>query len=170
MSAYADAADLILRKDARTLGDLVSDTGVRVAEGVLEDDERIAAALEDASGMVDAAVLQSKRYTAAELSALTGNSLAHLKRLVCDIAFWLLWERRPSYGIDDPGREQAWTRSREALKALREGVEIFEVSGVPEAGLPDVASPTLIDLQTASPVVSRARGSYYPRRFNADGT
>lgn len=165
MAAYASPADLIVRKDARTLGDLVSDSGVRVAAEDLEDDANIQAALDDASGIVDASLLQGKRYTVSDLEGLAGNSLAYLKRLVCDIAFWLLWERRPSYGLDDPGREQAWERQRAALKSLRSGEEIFAVDQVPEAGLPDTASPTLASLHRANLVTDRARGRLYPARF-----
>ena len=79
--AYASVADLKKRFDVRTLGDLASDDGTQVASANLPADENVLAALDDASGEIDSAVLVARRYTTSDLTALTGNSLAYLKRL-----------------------------------------------------------------------------------------
>lgn len=165
--AYAAASDLIARKDVNVLGDLVSDSGARVSSAGLASDTNMAAALDDASGLVDSALLQGKRYSTADLSALTGNSAAYLKRIVCDIAFWLLWDRKPAYGgVED--RAGAREQARQALDDLRTGKHIFDVEAVKEAGLPSVGGPTVVEINRLNLIVDRARPRYYPQRIMPD--
>lgn len=164
MAAYATPADLITRYDARVVGDLVSDSGIKVNRQDLQDHAVLLAILLDASGEIDAAILQAKRYTAAQLAALTGNSLNHLKRLTCTIAFGLLWERRPWADEDDSGREEAQKRARQALESLRKGITIFDVEDAKDAGLPDSYEPPIQRIQSANLIVDQARGHYYPHR------
>ncbi|MEK9810000.1 MAG: phage protein Gp36 family protein, partial [Candidatus Nanopelagicales bacterium] len=92
--AYAAASDMQLRFDERTLAELVSDTDVAIDTADLATDTKLAAALDDASGVIDAALLTGGRYSAASLSGLTGNSLALLKRLCCVLAMTFLRQRR----------------------------------------------------------------------------
>lgn len=162
--AYAAASDLINYKDARHLGDLCSDDGTRVASGSLSGDAKITAALDAASGEVEAALLQGKRYTAADLADLTGNSLAYLKKLTCDIAFWILWDRKPAYRPDEHSREKAMEQCAESLKKLRTGEHIFNVTAVKDAGVPDLQAPSLVELQRNNFLVDACRPRYFPDR------
>lgn len=164
MAAYATPADMITRYDVRVLGDLVSDTGTRVASGSLSANAVLLAVLEDASGEIDSACLQAKRYTSADLAALTGNSAAHLKRITCTIAFGLLWERRPWSDDDDSGREEAQKRARQQLDMLRKGITVFDVEEAKDAGLPAVESTAIQIINSNNLPVDQARGHYYPRR------
>lgn len=165
MAAYATAADLMKRKDVRVLGDLVSDNSVRVKKPDLSTDENLLAALMDASGEIEAAVLQAKRYTTDQLAALTGNSKQYLISLTCTIAFGLLHERRTSNDEDDGGREEAQKRARQALESLRKGQTIFDVEEVKEAGLPSTHEPTVTSIQNLNLTVNEARGHFYPRQL-----
>lgn len=160
--AYASADDLVKRYDARTLGDLCSDTGVRVSEVALPTNPKILAALDDASGEIDAALMQAKRYTTADLASLTGNSLAYLKRLTCTIAFAGLWNRRPS--VDDMDRDEALKQARQALDRLRRGENVFDLEDQKSAGLPEVKEPSVSSIDRLNLTVDRARRGYYPRR------
>lgn len=162
--AYAAASDLINYKDARHLGDLCSDDGTRVASGSLSGDAKITAALDAASGEIEAALLQGKRYTAADLAALTGNSLAYLKKLTCDIAFWILWDRKPAYRPDEHSRQQAMETCAESLKKLRTGEHIFNVTTVKDAGVPDLQAPSLVELERNNFLVDACRPRYFPAR------
>lgn len=132
MAAYATASDLKSRYDARTLGMLVSDTGTAIPEDSLANDTNISTALQDASGWVDSYALRAKRYTASNLSSLTGNSLNLLKRVVCDIAFALLVQRRP-YAVP---RDQlvSYQSALDMLEQIRLGQRVFAVDAVLEAG------------------------------------
>lgn len=160
--AYAAASDLIARYDARTLGDLVSDTGTRVASGSLAADPNIVAALDDASGEIEAALLMGERYSVADLAALTGNSLALLKRICCDCAMALIYGRRP---------EEQWADRRAAaeqvkaihLERLANGERVFNVEGIPEAGNPTIGGPSAIAVRRLNMIVDRTQ-HYYPGR------
>lgn len=160
--AYATPDDLKKRYDARTLGDLSSDAGVRMQPSDFSSSPILLAALEDASGEIDASLLQGKRYTAAQLAALTGNSLAHLKRLTCEIAYGLLWERR-SY-VDDDRRYAAMDRAKQTLNRLRRGEIVFDVEEVKDAGLPSITGPTRVSVEHQRLAVDEARRGFYPRR------
>ena len=160
--AYASAEDLVKRYDARTLGDLCSDTGVRVSEVSLATNAKILAALDDASGEIDAALMQAKRYSTADLASLTGNSLAYLKRLTCTFAFAGLWNRRPY--VDDMERDEALKQARQALDRLRRGENVFDLEDQKAEGLPDVKEPSVSSIDRLNLTVDRARRGYYPRR------
>lgn len=167
MAAYATPTDLLARKDARTLGDLVTDVSERVSPEDLLTDTKLQAALDDASGEIDAALLQGKRYSVADLTALNGNSQKYLIRLTCDIAWGLLCERR-SYGVDDERRQAAFKSRREALERLRKGEHVFDLEAVKEAGLPSITGPTRIERTALNLISNRARGRFYPTEFLPD--
>lgn len=162
--AYAAASDLLTRYDARTVGNLCSDNGVSVTPAQLASDTKLAAALDDASGEIDAALLQGKRYTTVQLAALTGNSLAYLKRITCKIAMGLLWERRPY--LEDDNKDAALKAAREALDKLRRGENIFDVDDVKTAGLPSVETPSATSIAALNLTVEACRqnNGYYPQR------
>lgn len=161
MASYATPADLVKRYDARDIGDLADDTGNQVAAGDLDDDPNVLAALEDASGDIDSALLAGNRYTVAELAALTGNSLSKLKRLTCDIAMAYLLGRRPAH---DPDRLKAFEeRCRSMLERLRKGENVFDITAVKEAGVIDRGTPSAVDYDRMQLMRDRTR-NYYPRR------
>lgn len=101
----------------------MNDFGVRQSPGNLTGDTNLLASLDDASGMVDSAVLVAGRYTPAQLATLTGQDQAFLIRLTCDLAYVLLVERR---GTDAKALPQ-FDRAMEELKKLREGDHIFNI-------------------------------------------
>lgn len=163
--AYATPAQLLERYDARVVGDCVSDNGIQVKRPELLTNANLQAALDDASGEIDASVLQAKRYTTTQLGALTGNSAKHLVRLTCAIAMGLLWERRQvSDDEDDTAKETAQKRARQALESLRKGQTIFDVEEIKEAGLPQSHTPSIQRIQQQNMAVDQARGHFYPRR------
>lgn len=160
--AYATASQFKARYDARQLGQLASDTGVPVPPAELENSAAIAAVLEDASGEIDAALLQGNRYTTTQLASLSGNSASHLVRLCCKIAWGLLWERR-SYA-DDGRRDEAMESARRELNRLKNGEHVFDVDEVQDAGNPEASIPSRVDYQRMNLIVDEARGRFYPRR------
>lgn len=160
--AYADASDIKARKDVRTLGDLVGDADTRATSVELDTDTVLATALQDASGIIDAAVFHAGRYSADDLNGLTGNSLALLKRLTCDIAYTLLRRRRGYTG--DEGEDLAeFKQADQMLERLRKGERVFDVAEVIDAGNTQVVTitPTIVAQQNT--VVSVA-DRYFPTR------
>lgn len=160
--AHAVAADLIARYDTRTIQDLASDTGTEVAAEDLATNDNVTAALEDASGRMDAAVLTGKMYTLAQLEALTDNSLALRKRICCDLAMGYLMGRRPEkYGAESlRAMQQA---GEEYLERLRKGERLFYVVAVQDAQLPEIDGPSIIQYETMNLIPDRTR-NFYPSR------
>lgn len=141
--AYATAQDLLLRYDARRVSDLVSDTGSR---SVYPDQSPVVAAvLDDASGMVESACRASQRYTANDLQALTGNTSALLKRLVCDLAFGLLVARRGYSSQDQRVMAPQTEAANGMLEMLRRGERIFSDQDNADAGV------NVVTLRTTPP-------------------
>lgn len=166
MASYAAPAQMLERHDARTLGDLVADDGVRRTSTQLLTDANLQAALDDASGAIEASLLQGKRYSTVDLTALTGNSQKYLIRLTCAIAFGLLYERRPAYQSD--ARDDAMNRAEEALEKLRRGEHIFNLDDAKDAGMPSITGPTTVELDRLNLMTTQARGKFYPRRNRPD--
>ncbi len=158
--AHATPADLTDRFDARTIADLASDTGEPVEN--LNTDAKVLAALDDASGRFEAAVLVSNLYSTTDLSGLTGNSLALKKRIVCDLAMVNLLRRRPErFGAE---AIKAAEDSGEAyLEMLRKGQRLFDVDAAQDAGLPDIDGPTTIQYSTLNLIPDRTK-NFYPFR------
>lgn len=163
MTAYATPADLIVRYDVRTLGDLCSDDGNRVPQALLATNTKLEALLSTASGQINAAVMRGDRYTAADLASLSGESQQYLVDLTCRIAFWLLWQRRPY--SDDQNRMEAKKSADEALELLRTGAQVFEIDTVIEAGKPKVDTVSRTEITNNwNLVADRCRGRFFPVR------
>jgi phage gp36-like protein len=160
--ALATPSDMIARYDERSIADLLSDTGDPVESADLATDTKLLAALESASGRVEAAVLVSNNYTAAELAGLTGNSLALLKDIVCDIAMARLLRRRPEK-IGEDSLASIAKESEDYLDRLRNGDRLFDVPAHREAGTPSVDGPTAVDYQNLNLIPDRTK-HFYPRR------
>ncbi len=165
MAAFATAQDMIDRYDVRTLGDLVTDDGTRVAEASLPDNDKLAKALQAATGKVLAACLRANRYTKAQLLALSGESRDYLIDITCAIAFWNLWRRKPYTDLKDQ-QGQAKQEADEALEMLRSGDHIFDVSETREAGIPQIDTISRATIANDWELVADVarNGRFYPRR------
>lgn len=161
--AYATSADLLLRKDQREVSDLVSDNGDPVAESALSADTKLTAALSGASGEVNAALLVGGRYTVAQLEALTGDALAYLKDIVCELAMYRLHRRRPDYDLK---ALEYYTQLRETyLGMLRSGQDVFNIEAHILASLPEVDGPTTLGLRDLNLIRTRCHNFYPPLRL-----
>jgi hypothetical protein len=132
LTSYASVSDLLLRKDARIVGELANDDGSVSNPAALATHPAVAAALNAASGEIESACLIGERYTPADLAALTGVSAEYLKSLVCDIAMHRLAERR---GLRFEDTHVAFDRARETLDRLRSGDRIFSFAEAEQAGV-----------------------------------
>ena len=130
-SAFLTNQEFIDRYDVRTIGDLLSDLGIRQSNGTVVASTVLTAFAAEASGEIEAAAYRGQRYTAADLAALSGNSLAFLKRLVADKMMDNMLNRRP-----DPNRPTPpnVVRSLAAIEALANGLRIFALNGAADAG------------------------------------
>lgn len=168
--SYATPAELLARYDARTLGQLVRDDGRQATESELTTSTRVQAALDDASGEIDAALLVGGRYRPSDLAKLKGNAKSMLVRLTCWIAMRHLWGRRPY--LEDPAKDEAENQARKMLTALRKGELMFAVDedDALHASLPVMVRDTPETVRAQNLTVDRARGNYFPlKRFANEG-
>jgi len=161
--ALASPQDMIDRYDVRTLGDLVSDS-TRTTEINLSSDEKMLTALESATGELIAACFKGKRYSFEDLNGLTESSGAYLRDLICRIAFWKLWQRKPWSDRYEQARAAAEKSSNEALEMLRSGQQVFDVEATKDAGVIEATAVSLVEVQRYNLIVDAARGRFYPPR------
>lgn len=159
--AYATATDFTDRYDANDLGDLAADDGTQVASASLAINRKIIAALDDASGEIDAALLVGGRYEPSQLRDLIGHSRAHLVRLTCDIAMARLLMRRPGRDIEKSKAIQEL--AEKSLERLRHGENAFNLSDQVEAQLETTQGLTAVEYSQSGLIRDRVR-NYYPAR------
>lgn len=162
MPAYATPAQFLLRYDARTVGDLVSDNGQQVGQAELLDDPILEALLDSASGEIEAAILMGNRYTQTDLGNLTGNSLAFLQDLTCRVAYAKLWDRRPWANAER--HAAAAEAADKVLERLRKGQYALNVADTLDAANVSNPSPSRVVIEGMNLVVDQARRGFYPRR------
>ena len=143
------------------MGQLVSDSGTAVSQANLATDTNLTQALADASGEILSACLRGGRYTETDLTSLTGNSLAYLERLTCDLAVYYLVLRR---GLNVEQYPQA-QKAVEALELIEEGERVFSVPDVVDAG--HAHTYTVSDYTIANNNSIRDYGKYFNIRRTA---
>lgn len=163
MAYDVDAADLTDRYDARDIGDLASDTGTAVASGDLAANAKVLAAINDALGDIESALVAGSRYTVAQLEALTGVALAKFKRLACGRAMFYLLSRRPAQNPDRLKQFDEWTESQ--LQRLRKGENIFNLDDQKDAGVIDHQFIEAVDVSKLNLIRDRVRNTYPARTY-----
>ena len=158
--AYAAAADLFARHDVRMIGDLANDHGVRESRDDLASNTNVSTALGDASGEIDVALLKGGRYSAADLSGLSGNALSHLKRVTCDIAMSLLYDRRP--GLYPELSERAHERAEKHLRRLAKGEDLFNLTAQQTDTHPRIDGPTQVHQSQLNQMLPDRTPNFYP--------
>lgn len=144
-TSYCSAADFFKYVDVRMIRDLIRDDGTRANQQDALSDANLTEALLSASGEVESACLVGNKYLPTDLAALTGASQALLRKTVAWLAAGSILERRLYADRDfPPGVEKAELR----LKDLREGVRIFGLQEVMDAGNSNTTFLTESDLET----------------------
>lgn len=166
MAYPATVANLLDRKDARTIGDLVADDGDQVSRSELLDTNHygngiVQACLDDAQGDLQASILAGGRYDADDFAELTGADLAYLLRIQCELAMYYLIVRRPEA---NQKLLEYYAKLRETiLEPLRTGENVLNDAESIEAGKPSLETPTLVEWQQLGQVRDRS-DRYFPRR------
>lgn len=170
-SSYCTNAQFVQFYDVRTIGDWISDDGTRVTPAILTDittapGTLLAALLQKASGMIEAACLIGGRYSASDLAnltsaadrtlGLTSNTELLLQGLVADLAVWIMWSRRPNRDAQMPLQSQL---ALGTLEELRNGTRIFGTQEAINAGLPE--DP----VETPPDVIHRNGATYQMNRY-----
>jgi len=160
MAAYATSADMVNRFDERTLKELVSDDDTPVTS--LSTDTKMTSALDDATGTIKAALFVGRQYDPDDLTNLTGESQAFLKRLCCEIALSYLLRRRPEkYG---KASKEVRDGVEEVLEQIRKGVRVLDIEANLAAGLPDIDGPSFQQYQNNIRFIPDRTRHFYPSR------
>lgn len=157
--AYADAEQMILRFDQRTLKDLVSDTGE--PETDLSTNARMQTALQDASGAIDAACQVGKMYSPDDLADLTGSDRSLLRRICCELSLVYLIENRPEKFKGQ--YKDLMQRTEGYLDRFRKGVRVFNIDSNKNAGVVDHTGLDRFEYAEQNWIPDRMNG-YYPAR------
>lgn len=163
-SAYCTAAQMGMYFDTRELDDLCDDTNTG---SDYRDSDMLTAILQASSGEVEAACLVGGRYAVADLEALTGNSAALLQSLVADLSMQKLRNRRGRAGEKDLAVQE---RNQQMLKDLREGVRIFGLQEVADAGLMEAQFQDVNTKALANGVVYQSSRYFGTRSADVRGT
>ena len=145
----------------------MSDTGTRIVAEELENNTKLATLISEATGMVKASLFRAQRYTQANLDDdLTGSSLAFLTGVVCQVAWWYLWRRKPAASNQDPQRKEAREHYEAILKELNAGTLVLDIETVKEAGVQEGKIVSAMELASWNLWSTAACGRHYPaRRF-----
>lgn len=169
---FVNASDMVIRYSPGLLGDLLADDGNRVLD--LDGNAKLTAILNTATGKVMASLVQSDRYTIDQLESLGDStnvaynkqSYEYLVDIICRVAYWLLWQRKPWDDSSEGSRRQAQAESDSILKMLRDGTEILVLGSSSEAGKPNNVG---VKATQATTMWSQAgRGRWYPSNKNID--
>jgi len=143
---YATAANLFVWHDSAQVADMLRDgEGPRPTRLAMLDTDSdpgslLHTILLGASGELESACLVGKRYSPADLAALTYSGLNRLRKIVSDLAFWSLCQRRQP-GAADPDKVPGAKQALAELDRLRDGERIFGFTESAQAGLPSVSEP-----------------------------
>jgi phage gp36-like protein len=149
----ATGDDLVKRYDIDLIGDLATDERETLDRDDVPTHPRVIAALEDADGEIEAALLAGGRYTIADLNGLSGNALSHYKRISCSIAMAFLFEARP--GMRPEVAEAIAKQSREHVQALRRGENVFGIPAVTSSGILEYATVSVSTIENRNTLPDR---------------
>ncbi len=141
-SSYLTVASFLTYVDWRTVAEYCSDdepsvarpTRVQLTTAATVYNNNLQAALDAASGMLEAACTAGGRYDPTDLAALTGVSAAFRDELLAGLALAKLYRRRPDRAAPaDPRVQEAMA----LLEALEEGRRVFSLTETQQAGVLD---------------------------------
>lgn len=165
MAALATPADMALRYDETTIGQLIGNK-TTVNPGQFAGDPVLLEALDDATGEVLSCLNVGERYTVEELTAnLAGESRKYLASLTCRVAYANLWRRKPSTKGWPEHVVKEVERTDKQLEDLRDGKTVLHLSPQIEAGRLDVETIGATRIQNEWALLAdRGRGRVFPRR------
>lgn len=141
-SSYLPAAEFLKRADARTVGQLCSDTeGITVTPTGLLTDPNLAAAMASASGELEDAIFVGQKYRLEDLNVLAAtpcNAQARLFELLSDLTLGKLLKRRPNFqAMMTQGEMMQIAAAEEELDEIAQGTKIIAFLETMAAGIID---------------------------------
>ena len=142
------------------VGDLATDEREELDRAAVPTHPNVLAALLDASGEIDAAMMAGGRYTPDQLAGITDNTKNHLIRITCAIAMASLIERRPERASQELAESYRKT-ARGYLEPLRRGENVFGIQAVVDSGTIAVETVQAVSIENLNLLPSRM-SAYFP--------
>jgi hypothetical protein len=142
------------------VGDLAQDGREEQPPSTVADLPIVVRTLEEASGQVDMALLAGGRYRTEQLAALTGNSLAFLKRIVCTLAISYLFKRRAAPQYLELAK-MYHDEAQDYLKALQMGKNLFNIEENKTASVIEHQHLSAVEIDGLNLMPSRM-GNFFP--------
>lgn len=140
---YCTQAEFVVWHDPNAIVELLADgesiPPVTDIDGTTPNSasgQKVTKFLLEASGEVETAATVGKRYSPDDLASLTGAGKIRLSKLVGDLAFWRLMQRRRPVSAD-PRQVPGAIEALELLAKIESGAMIFPTVESQSAGLPD---------------------------------
>lgn len=163
---YCTAQQLLVFYDAGVVADTLRATAesprptrLSLLDSTRDPGQTLNQLLLAATGQINAAVLMKEQYQIADLQALLvagGDGAIQLQRITAGLTMWRL-QQRLKPGTADPNQVPGVTEALDDLKALKSGDAIFGFLEAANAGIAEVSSPDLSQLETKAAVVTAAR-------------
>ncbi len=163
-SGLLSAAEFLKRADPRVVGDLCSqsDDEGRIPADQLPTNAVLLAALLDAQGIVEAAVMRGARYQPADLAALTGAGQTYLFRLLRGLTMLLLYQAR-----DETNVPERYAKVMEEVERLADGGLVFGLNEAQQAGLMSHHQETQADVCRQNLLTGMAKRFFPVRKWEA---
>lgn len=164
-SSYLTAARFFYYHDWEQIADMLRDgdsprpSKLALLDSTSEPGTMLIAALLAACGELESACFCRRIYSAEDLQALTGSGKGRMEKIVADLCYWTLCQRRQPGSADPkkvPGADQALAE----LDRLRNGERIFGFLDVAAAGIPSVSSPDASQWQNGMADAGRLFGTH----------
>lgn len=169
---YVTAANMLAAYDARTIGDLVNDDGVKADPAqLLTPHPNLLFAMENAEAEAHAKLIQGGRYKPSQLSSLTGHPLNLLRMIVCKLTMRNLFDRRPSY--ESEAKDRVSDQCQKALERIRRGEDVLDLTPddtTDDANMPAMIKDTPQSVLAQNLIVDECSGPgrFYPGRMYQD--
>jgi hypothetical protein len=154
-------ADFLIRFDYRLISQQLSDTNVPISQANLLVSTQLSDIINDAEGVVLAALYVAYKYDSTKIAALADESLGLVKRIIADIAFIYCCGRR---GYDYREKMPLVQDSYDILNLLRSGERVLNFEDNEDAGNTQVATVSVVNQQVAGLVSTSFR--YFPMPVN----
>lgn len=164
-TSLCPVAEFLKRVDRLAVAKLASDdtTGKPVPDSSLATDPNVAAALLDATGMFETAVMMGGKYAPADLALLFSTpcgSQGLMFRIISDIAWIGLFKRRPNMNVEVPPTVK---ESLQWLDMLAMGKRIFGFQETQDATVMEKSDATSSDVWQRNSSVDQSV-AYWGRR------
>ena len=163
-------SEFLKRVDPLAVGKLASDdpNGIPVAVGALPSNANVLAAIQDAQGLFEVAVSSGGRYSQDDIAviaaATTTGACGTMWRILTDLAWAMLFERRPHKDVPTPASME---RSLKLMDDLNDGKMIFPFIQSECAGVTTKTEASVWDVYRRNGAVVQA-SPFYGQRSDED--